>query len=335
MQNYMKVSQSEKKLRIGVMGCANIAQRSVIPAIISLPGHFLLSAVSSRTNEKAQSCADHFNTKPIVGYENLLDRSDIDAIYMPLPTGLHEEWVMKTLEAGKHIIVEKSLAIDFKSAIKMIELAKQKNLLIMENFMYKYHAQHKAVWEQLRNNSLGTIKLYRSQFGFPPLSTDNFRYDKSLGGGALLDAAAYTISSSLWFLGNDQEVISSALYFDKKKNIDIYGNASILNKEGVVSQLSFGFDNYYRCNYEFWGSKGILTAPKAFTPKPDENTKIVFESKGDVITNEIKPDNHFTNMLQMFHQGVINGDHRGHYDDILAQSKIISAVRNNAIRKTI
>ena len=131
-------------LRIGVLGCANIARRSVIPAIKSIVEYDLI-AIASRTKEKASEFATEFDCEAVEGYQKLLDRKDIDVIYMPLPTGLHEEWVMKALEAGKHILIEKSLAMDYASAKRMVDMARQKGLLIMENFMFLYHKQHQFV----------------------------------------------------------------------------------------------------------------------------------------------------------------------------------------------
>jgi len=190
------------KIKMGVMGCANIAKRSVIPEI-KLIEDFELSAVASRSKEKADAFAKHFNCEGIDGYDNLLKRDDIDAIYMPLPTGMHEEWVLKTLEAGKHILIEKSLAVDFSSAQKMVEKAKEKGLLIMEDFMFLYHSQHQFVKDLISKGEIGELRCFRSSFGFPPFPPGNFRYDRNMGGGALLDAAAYTVRASQLFLGMD------------------------------------------------------------------------------------------------------------------------------------
>ncbi len=186
-------------LRMGVMGCANIAWRAMIPAMIACKEIHLV-AIASRTREKAQKFADQFNCDAIVGYEHLLGRDDIDAVYMPLPTGLHDEWVAKTLEAGKHILVEKSFAENYASARSMVSLAQEKNLLVMENFLFPHHAQHAWVSDLIARGELGEIQLLRSTFGFPPLPRDNFRYNKALGGGALLDAGAYVVKAATLFL---------------------------------------------------------------------------------------------------------------------------------------
>lgn len=314
------------------MGCASIAQHSVIPAIKSLTNHFDLVAIASRTNEKALKYSQIFSALPVVGYENLLDRDDIDAIYMPLPSGLNQEWIAKALDAGKHVFAEKSLTLNFGEAQKIIELAKLKNLVLMEDFMFKYHSQHKIVWENLQKGKIGSLRLFRSQFCFPPLNDDNFRYNKDLGGGSLLDAGAYTVMASRWFLGSKQDVLSSVLYINATKDIDIYGNATLQNKNGIISQLSFGFDNFYQCNYEFLGSKGRIFAEKAFTPKSNELTHILLDCPEYKHINKILPDNHFVNILKEFYLSIIEHNYEPHYKDILDQSKILTEIREKAIK---
>lgn len=321
-----------KKIKIGIIGCASIAKRMVIPAIKNLSNIFNLVAIASRSEDKSSQFAKEFNTLPIKGYENLIDRDDIDAVYIPLPTGLQHEWITKALLAKKHVIAEKSLSLNYSTTQQIIELAKSRDRLVMENFMFKYHKQHEVAWENIRTDNLGSLKLFRSQFGFPPLDRNNFRYDKNLGGGALLDAGAYTVMASRWFLGDEQDVMSAVLYIDSGKDVDVYGNISLKNKKGIVSQLSFGFDNFYQCNYEFWGSKGRLYSEKSFTPKPTEITNILIEKQGYKKIIPISEDNHFVNILLEFRRSIIQHDFRPHYKDILDQSRTLSEIREKAIK---
>lgn len=321
-----------KKIGIGVMGCANIAQRSVIPAILNLSHKYELKAIASRNAEKAQLLTSQFNCTPVTGYDSLLQREDIDAVYMPLLTGLHKEWITKALLAGKHVFAEKSLALDYNTARELVELAKAKGLLLMENFMFRYHSQHAAVWEILQNKHIGEIRLFRSQFGFPPLDKSNFRYDKTIGGGALLDAGAYTLRGAQWFLGNDLEVLSAVLYIDPQRDVDIYGNMTLRNKSGIVAQLSFGFDNFYQCNYEFWGSTGRLIANKAFTPRSNEKPGITVQKANETENLEMPADNHFVNILDEFYVSIISNKHIEHLEDILNQSKLLDNIRNTSIK---
>lgn len=319
-------------IRVGVMGCASIAERSMIPAILQLPDFFKLQAIASRSVEKATLFANKFGAQPIIGYQELLDNEDVDIIYMPLPTGLHEEWVKKSLMAGKHVLVEKSLALNYESANRMTDLASEKGVLLMESFMFTHHSQHKYVQQILEEKGIGEIRLFRSQFGFPPLDYSNFRYFANKGGGSLLDAGAYTIKASQLFLGNDLEFLNAVLFIDPRLKVDIYGNATFINKEGIVAQLSFGFDNYYQCNYEFWGSTGRLHAEKAFTPKPNEQPKILFEKAGKKEQILVDADNHFVKILSYFNDILHNGNYQKIIKESLAQSRLINEIQENAIR---
>lgn len=326
----MKVSTNQTKLRIGVMGCASIAKRLMIPAILQLQDNYELIGIASRSEEKALEFAELFNTGAFTGYETLLVQEDIDVVYMPLPTGLHEEWIMKCLDAGKHVLVEKSLAINETSAQRIIDAALSKNLLIMESFMFCYHSQHEVVKDALAENKIGDIRLFRSQFGFPPLDSSNFRYDLSLGGGALLDAGAYTVRASMLFLGSDLEVLSSQLSMNKATKADLYGSAMLVNSRGIVAQLSFGFDNYYQCNYEFWGSVGWLKAYKAFTPKPGEKPQTVLSVNNISVDLPTESDNHFVKILLEMYATIQNQKFEKHYTEILVQSRLLSEIREKA-----
>lgn len=322
-------------VRIGIVGCASIAERLVIPALLQLKHKFQLVAIASRESTKAAQFAAAFQTTPITGYENLLDRSDIDAVYIPLPTRISQEWTAKALSAGKHVIAEKSISSDYPTTQTLVAAAQAGKRVLFEDFMFQYHAQHKKTQELLRNEAIGAIRLFRSQFGFPPLAPSNFRYIKELGGGCLLDAAAYTVSAALMFFGFDQQVVSSVLHCDAKTGVDLYGNASLLTSDGIASQLSFGFDNYYRCNYEFWGTKGIIRSPKSFTPKPSEGTTIELEQNNILTRFEIPPDNHFVNIFEEFYKCISNGVSEQSYDRLLAQSRVLSDIREKAIRISV
>jgi len=316
------------KLKIGVLGCANIAQRSVIPAIESITD-FELVAIASRTKEKAQEFANQFNCNAIEGYQNLLDRKDIDVIYMPLPTGLHEEWVIKALESGKHILIEKSLAMNYDSAKRMVDLAREKGLLIMENFMFLYHNQHQFVKDLIDKGEIGEVRCFRSSFGFPPLANDNFRYNKALGGGALLDAAAYTVRASQLFLGNDIWVEAATLN-NNDTEVDLFGGAYLKAENGLFAEVAFGFDNFYQCNYEIWGSKGKIIAQRAFTPGAEYKPTITLEQQGETFNYEIDAENHFVNILNEFKHCVINGSFEKKYEEILNQSRLLQELKNKS-----
>jgi hypothetical protein len=316
-------------IKIGVLGCADIARRQVIPNMIKT-GLFEVVAVASRTEQKAVEFADAFGCEAIVGYEELLKRNDIEAVYVPLPTGMHYEWIMKALRAGKHVFSEKSLASDLSEVEDILALAKRNSLCVFENFMFLFHSQFDAIRKMLDDGEIGDLRLLRSSFGFPPFSADsNIRYKNELGGGALLDAGAYTIMAAHFLLGRDQEVIASSLE-NFGHGVDFQGAAMLKNSAGIVSQLAFGFDNFYQNNIELWGSKGKLFVERAFTAGPGFMPRVIVE-KQNLRTEIILPaDNHFEKILIKFHDCIKQGRVDDLTGQLLTQSRLLTAVRQMA-----
>jgi len=318
---------TDDKIKIGVLGCAHIAKRSMIPAIKELTDTFELVAIASRTQEKAAAFADLFNCEAIGGYQNLIDRKDIDALYVPLPTGLHKEWILKALQAGKHVYAEKSIAFNETEAAEMVNLARKNNLALQEGYMFIYHDQYTIALDLLKKGEIGEIRSFSSWFGFPPLDKDNFRYNQELGGGVVFDAAGYPLRAAHLILGPDLVVTSANLQYSPLSHTALYGNAFLQNKEGATAHLSFGFDNFYQCNYTIWGSKGKLTATKAFTPKVEEQPAIILETAGGIRKILAPADNHFKKALLAFADSITDiAVRETQYDAIIRQSASLDKI---------
>jgi len=326
----MSSSSEQKKLRIGVMGCANIAVRSVIPAICILE-EFELVAVASRNKTKAGSVAKTFGCQALEGYEALLE-SDVDAIYMPLPTGLHEEWVLKALNAGKHLLVEKSFGIDLASTRTMCAAAEKHSLVVMENFMYRQHSQQRIVADLLASKVIGEIQVFKASFGFPPLDQANFRYDAAVGGGALLDAGAYTLNAASHFLGSMIEVLAATIFVDTMREVDTGGTASLIAGGRVPVQLAWGFDNFYQCGVDVWGQKGRLTTNRTFTAAPGFRPSVRVETAEQTTETLLPADHHFANRLRLFSHRISSAAVRESTQEILEQSRLLEEVRKVAVR---
>ena len=287
-------------IKIGVLGCANIARRHIIPAIYE-SSSFELIGIASRSKEKADSFASIFNTVAYYNYESLIE-SNIDAVYIPLPNGLHYDWIKKSLDKNLHVLVEKSLACNFEEVRELNLLAKNKGLVIMENFQFRFHKQLNFIQNQINQGYIGELKLLRASFGFPPFEDENnIRYQKAIGGGALLDAGAYTIKVAQIFLGSEIYIDSASLEKPSEKEVDISGSALIKHKNrSLTAQIAFGFDHFYQNNLEIWGSKGKLTASRIFTAGPGIMAKVRIEnSNGSDDVHSIE-DHHFLNMLDHF-----------------------------------
>jgi len=284
-------------LRVGILGCANIAIRSLAPAFQEHE-FFDLIAFAGRNISKTTETSKIFNCEALSSYQEMIDRTDIDLVYIPLPNALHYEWVIKALQSGKHILCEKSLGCNYQEVEAMVSEARKNDKLLIENFQFRFHSQHQFVKKMLNDGEIGDIRCFRSSFGFPPFSSsDNIRYNKELGGGALLDAGAYTIKATQFMMGNGFEVRAASLNVAKDMDVDIYGGIFMQNNKGQISELSFGFDNYYQCNYEVWGSKGKITATRAFTAAPGFEPTVIVEKQGSNDSIVLPADDHFSNLL--------------------------------------
>lgn len=317
------------KLRVGVMGCSSFAQRAMIPALRDCETTKLV-CIASRTAEKAKEAAAPFGCDVVAGYDALLRRADIDAIYMPLPTGLHEEWCTKALEAGKHLLVEKSFAMDLASAERMLAVAKKNNCLIFENFQFQTHSQWQVIKRHMTSGELGDVHLVRSTFGFPPLPKDNFRWNKELGGGALLDAGAYMCKVSQLLLGTGCEALGSSLQFDKETGVELYGEAMFRNAAGQVAQVAFGFDYFYQCRVELLGTKGKLSTNRVFTAPPGFEPVVTVEKQSGTEEIKLPADNHYVNMWSWFAEEVLSGDFSNHWKILLDQARLLNEIREKS-----
>jgi predicted dehydrogenase len=292
-----------KIIKIGVLGTANIALRSVIPAILKLENKFKLIGIASRDNKKADFVLDKFSCPLSVGYERIVNDSQIDAIYIPLPNSLHYEWIEKSLISGKHVIVEKSLGCTFNEVMKLTSLAKKKNLILFENFQFRFHKQLEEIKNIIINKEIGELRCLRASFGFPPFKDlDNIRYDIKLGGGALLDAGAYTTKISQQLLGYNLVVKAANLNFNDDTQVEIWGGAYLKDSNsGIFAQLAFGFDNFYQCGIEIWGSSGKLYTNRLFTAPENFSPEIFIENQINKRTIVVDPENHFEKMLIHFY----------------------------------
>ena len=314
------------KLRVGVMGCSSFAMRSMIPALQECELTELV-CVASRSKEKAEETSRQFSCRSVGGYDMLLERDDIDAIYMPLPTGLHEEWCAKALEAGKHLLVEKSFAMDLASAERMLAIAEKNNCLVFENFQFQTHSQWQTIRNYMTSGELGEIHLIRSTFGFPPLPKDNFRWNKKLGGGALLDAGAYMCKVSQLLLGTGCDVLGSSLQIDEETGVELYGEAMFRNAAGQVAQVAFGFDYFYQCRVELLGTRGKLSTNRVFTAPPGFEPVLLIEKQGESEEIKLEADNHFVNMWNWFACEVQSGDFSSHCKILLDQARLLDEIR--------
>ncbi len=310
-------------IRIGIICPSEIAFRRFMPAMKKAEGIIAFAGIGyaspeewfgdlrkvseesikeqqERERAKAQSFIDAYGGQIYPGYKALIESKDVDAIYLPLPPALHYKWAKLALENCKHVFVEKPSTTCLADTDSLIEIAAKKNLALHENYMFIFHDQLKALDDVLKSGEIGDVRLYRISFGFPLRAKNDFRYNKALGGGALLDAGGYTMKYANYLLGDSAKVVTAQVNYIDGFDVEMFGSCTMVNDEGLSAQLAFGMDNDYKCEIEIWGSKGtiksdrILTAPDGFVPS------YTIKKNQDLDTRELPADDAFYKSIQRF-----------------------------------
>ena len=286
-------------MKLGILGTADIAFRRFLPALQKCPG-ITYAGVASRGSEKALRFARVYGGKCYSSYDALLEDKSIDAVYVPLPPALHYEWGKKALEAGKHLLMEKPFTTSLHETETLLALAEEKHLAVHENYMFLYHSQLTKVKEMISDGTLGEIRLLRMAFGFPKLDANDFRYNKALGGGALLDCGGYPVRLAFELLGETAHVTQAKLSRPEGYEVDLYGSAVLENDDGLCAQISFGMDNSYKCELEVWGSRASLFTDRIFTAGTDVSPRIIMHSEQGKFSREMHQDDHFQHSIEAF-----------------------------------
>ena len=196
-------------MQIGVLGAARIAPPALIkPAREN--SDVVVAAVAARDVSRAQTfAAKHGIARVHDSYEALLADPDIDAVYNPLPNGLHGKWTRAALAAGKHVLCEKPFTANAAEAREIAELAAQSDRVVMEAFHYRYHPLTLRIEEIIASGELGKLQRVEAALCFPLPRSSDIRYNYSLAGGATMDAGCYAIHMVRTFGGSTPEVVSA------------------------------------------------------------------------------------------------------------------------------
>ncbi|MEE1929384.1 Gfo/Idh/MocA family oxidoreductase [Streptomyces sp. TRM 70351] len=335
------MSGAAAPVRLGVLGCADIAVRRVLPAVSRTPG-VTLAAVASRSRERAARVTARFGGTAVGGYAELLERRGpdaVDAVYVPLPAALHATWVRRALDAGKHVLAEKPLTTDPGTTAALVERARAAGLVLAENYMSVHHPQHRAVLDLVAGGAIGRLRSLSAAFTIPPRPDDDIRYRADLGGGALLDVGCHPLRTASVLLGDGLAVAGAVLHRDAARGVDVSGSALLHRPDGVTAHVTFGMEHHYTSRYELHGSAGRLRLDHAFTPPADHRPTVVIERADGVEHRELAPYDQCRGTVAAFAAAVASGAARHGTappgpgtagEAIVRQARLIAAVHRSA-----
>ncbi|HET9322881.1 MAG TPA: Gfo/Idh/MocA family oxidoreductase [Gaiellaceae bacterium] len=242
----------------GLLSTAPI-NRSIISAARETDAAEVI-AVASRDAARAEAyAAEHGIERGYGGYDALLGDADVEAVYVSLPNGLHVEWTMRALEAGKHVLCEKPFSRRAADVEAAFDLADRGGLVLSEGFMWRHHPQTATLARLLADGAVGRLRLVRAAFSFPlatERSPEDARFDPELDGGAMMDVGCYCVNAIRFLAG--EPLSASARQFVGPTGVDVVFAAVMTHADDVVSHFDCGFVVPRRSELEVLGEEGRL-----------------------------------------------------------------------------
>ncbi|HEU5014522.1 MAG TPA: Gfo/Idh/MocA family oxidoreductase [Roseiflexaceae bacterium] len=294
------------KVRWGVLSTANIGTGKVIPAM-QKGTSIEVAAIASRNLQNAQAAAAQLGIPKAYGsYEELLADPDIDAIYNPLPNHLHVPWSIKAIEAGKHVLCEKPIALTSAEAQTLLDTAKQHpNVKVMEAFMYRFHPQWQRARELITSGAIGELRTVHSFFSYFNADPNNIRNRAEIGGGGLMDIGCYNISLSRFVFGGEPQRVCGLIEYDPQFNTDRLASSMLDFGSGTATfTCSTQLTPYQRVN--IFGTTGRIEIEIPFNAPPDRPCRMWHQHDGTIDEIVFDTVDQYTLQGDLFSQAILN-----------------------------
>ncbi len=316
----------------GVLGTAGIARGCTIPGM-KIAANCELYAIAGRDASKVETYKNEFGfAKGYVGYEKLLDDPDVQAVYIPLPNNLHKEWVIRALNAGKHVLCEKPLALNAAEVDEMFETARKNNVLLMEAYAYLHSPYIASLKEDIASGLIGDVDYIDTAFitqGY----VDDIRIRKETGGGAVYDLGCYCTTMLLALTGLQPDTVMTNAEFNDN-GVDIFTSVMMKYNNGIRAAFTVGMimpagtDARYDRLY-VRGSKGVITSAVEYNQAGDLSYTVI--SDGNRNVRNIHADQNYSLEIEQFGRCIENGEapHIS-YEFSISNAKVIDTILKQA-----
>ena len=294
------------KLKMGVLGCSgHYSLRIATPLASSLLVETY--GVASRNLEKAKACAKRLGFQKAYGsYKDLLADSAIDFVYCPLPNHMHLEYIKKCADAGKPILCEKPLALNAKEAAEAAAYCKEKGVLLMEPFMYRFHPQWVRAAQIVKSGELGTVMTTAGIFSYDNKDSENIRNIAEYGGGGLLDIGCYTVSTARLLMQAEPRRVIAAAKWDTVFKTDIFTSALLDFGDGRVSTFTVSTQLHPWQNVRAVGTNGTLGIEVPFNMYSDVPGRLFVSTDLGPRTIETETADQYLLLFDAFAAAIIN-----------------------------
>ncbi len=243
-------------MRLGILGTARIARNFV--AGLAGSARVVAAAIASRDAERASHFARETGVPSAFGsYEAMLESTEIDAVYNPLPNGLHGEWSVRAMECGKHVLCEKPLAASHAEAVTMFATAQRCGVQLVEAYPYRSQPQTLTMQRLISEGAIGRVRTVHAAFGFTLSDRSNIRFDSSLAGGALMDLGSYPLSL-IRLLSGGAPVTLQAMGIWDPLGVDRAAIVSLSFAGGMLAQAACSFETVIHRQAVIAGDAGVI-----------------------------------------------------------------------------
>jgi len=261
--------------KFGLIGASRIAGGALVPAL-EKASNAVAWGVAARDPHKARAFAlEHNIPHAFSSYDEMLSSPEIEAVYISLPNSDHKEWTVKALEAGKHVICEKALALNAAEVLEMVSASRSTGKLLLEGFMWRFHPQVTKALELLPQ--LGELRHIAASFSFMLERPEDIRWVRSLGGGSILDVGCYTVSAARTFAGREPVALTARTEETSSDSfgggVDVRMVALLDFGDGLKAQLDCAFNQPMRQRLELVGATGTLLLETPFVPGRSQTSR--------------------------------------------------------------
>jgi predicted dehydrogenase len=294
-------------VRWGVLGVARIATQKVIPAMQQGEWSQVV-AIASRDRAKAENAAASLGlARAYDSYEALLEDSEIDAIYNPLPNHLHVPWTKRAAEAGKHVLCEKPIAMNAAEARTLLDVRDRTGVHIQEAFMVRVNPQWIRTVDEVNKGRIGDLRAVTGIFSYFNDDPANIRNKPEYGGGGLMDIGCYLINTARMIFGREPHRVAATVERDPRSGTDIVTSLALDFAPGQATGVcSTQMVPSQRVNV--FGTRGRIEVEIPFNAPPDRPNRL-FVDDGSTLGQpqeiiELPVCNQYTVQGDLFSQAV-------------------------------
>ena len=320
---------SDDPIRWGILGTAGIAESSFLPALRQA-GDGVAVSVASRDDAHARSwAAEHDVARGVGGYEDVVADPEIEAIYVPLPNGLHAEWTIAALEAGKAVLCEKPLCVTPEETGRVLATTDAASVPLWEAFVFPFHQQIERVHDALAGGQIGEVREIASRFHFALDDPRDIRLSAELGGGSVFDVGCYPIRLARLLFDDEPDLgrtIADAVWTTSGVDTELWGALTFPGDRRLV--FSCGFVTAYETFSRVFGTEGEIRMTNPFHPRAGDTFAIV---RGDDVQEHAAAptgEHSFTPAIRHIH-GVLRGREQPRHlavDEAMGNARAIAAL---------